>query len=273
MDNDRYKTKQQCWAFLHGECEGELTKEHVVSQSILELFKPVKYELDGREPAFLGKGSFVLKRLCKRHNELLSPYDSEAFKLFKAIGSIYTHKLDSALFSFENGIYKCDISRKKIERWYAKTFFNYIYFMTIFEKPEKLPFMLNPHSILNKLYNDENFKPPFGLYLVHPEKPIMRNHNPFHIQAISNIDSRYISPQGIVSEYCKFPCFLYTRLLHVEIVGVFNITALSDANAIDVLGAQIESLKKIATQNFGGMGYVTKDKNNLECSFDILFKQ
>ena len=72
-----------CYAAHLGDCAGGLSKEHYVSESVLEIAGTAiqvtgfPWQRSG-ETAQIGAASLAAKILCRRHNEQLSPLDSVA---------------------------------------------------------------------------------------------------------------------------------------------------------------------------------------------------
>jgi hypothetical protein len=104
----------KCWAHHLGNC-GKQSKEHVISGA---LFADTSLEVRGLRPAgggliHVGKASLTANILCTTHNSLLSPLDSEAAALSRAIarmqeGESTTHSIKGPL----------------LERWLLKTLIN-----------------------------------------------------------------------------------------------------------------------------------------------------
>ena len=72
-----------CYAVHLGDCAGGLSKEHYVSESVLEIAGTAVQVTGfpwqpGGETAQIGTASLAAKILCKHHNEQLSPLDSVA---------------------------------------------------------------------------------------------------------------------------------------------------------------------------------------------------
>jgi len=272
LDGLKHKLKPVCWASGNKDCSGDLTKEHVISNSILKLLGSFSAGLDDAKISF-GTGSFVLKRLCESHNFRLSNYDSEALKLFRGI---YEHSkgIDSKGFLFiGKDKRELIINKWNLERWYAKTFMNLILFHTTVFKPEKMPYFPNSHSICEQLYNGQAFEPPFGLYLIDPAKPLIKNNAQLSF-SLPKGDCRIIHIDGKKSPTYEVPRFLYTRLLGIELVGFFNITPHSDQEALgSILKPSVDILSERGILDFGGYGYdfhSTELKKKIDSK--ILFK-
>jgi hypothetical protein len=68
-----------CWAARLGDCSGGLSGEHIVSNSALDRKITVQgFSWCKDQPRTIGAASFTANHLCKRHNSLLSRYDTAA---------------------------------------------------------------------------------------------------------------------------------------------------------------------------------------------------
>ena len=83
---------QKCYAHGTNNCSQKISGEHIISNNILEQFehnKTVKLSghpwIESQSFNLLSRNSLVSNILCTDHNSALSPYDSEAGKLFKCI--------------------------------------------------------------------------------------------------------------------------------------------------------------------------------------------
>lgn len=102
--------KNKCWAKYFGDCEGELTAEHLISKS---LFPDGKLYVEGfpwcQSGKKVGINSLTRKILCKKHNNEFSVVDSEA---------------KYAINCFEKGKTERPINGLLFERWLLKTAIN-----------------------------------------------------------------------------------------------------------------------------------------------------
>ena len=102
--------KNKCWAAYFGDCEGEITAEHLVSKS---LFPDGIAFVEGfdwcKNIKRVGINSLTRKILCKKHNNDFSVLDSEA---------------KYAINCFEKGKTERPIDGFIFERWLLKTAIN-----------------------------------------------------------------------------------------------------------------------------------------------------
>ena len=76
----------RCWASMLGECDGKISREHIVSKNLLPATVTFKgFFLESEEVKTVGRNSFVSKCLCERHNRVLSPCDAEANRFRKVM--------------------------------------------------------------------------------------------------------------------------------------------------------------------------------------------
>jgi hypothetical protein len=142
-----------CWANSMGDCEGSMTKEHLVSNVIL----PEKLSVKGfkwcQEEKEIASASFVNKFLCKKHNNQLSVYDVEGGRFYEAVKNVH-YKVQSN----DTAFFEVRINRRNLEGWLIKTLINLS--LTADEDID-----INFNSILPFLYRDATLTEPFGLGL------------------------------------------------------------------------------------------------------------
>lgn len=169
----------ECYAQALCDCHGPVNREHVVSASLLQAIWPDEpgglvrgYTFLRRggqnNPAPLGIKSLTAYILCKRHNELLSPFDTEMTKFFKATEQLM---LDCNTGERTN---QCDsLNGDHLERWMLKTLSNGL-FSGNFPVPftESFAKHLPPVEYLNILYRNAPFSPGCGLYVAHDQAQI-----------------------------------------------------------------------------------------------------
>src|SRR5690349_5685627 len=69
---------KRCWAHTLGNCSDAMSREHVVSDSILLDMVTVKgFSWCKDSPKSISAANFTSKILCERHNNELSPSDGE----------------------------------------------------------------------------------------------------------------------------------------------------------------------------------------------------
>ncbi len=107
-----------CWAAAIGECEGGITREHIVSRTTLDRTVTVRgLHWCLSDFKTVGRDSLTCHCLCAKHNNLLSPTDLEAKKLQEAAEWIASPS-DSKSDGFGN---IRSIDGDLFARWLAKT--------------------------------------------------------------------------------------------------------------------------------------------------------
>jgi len=149
---------KKCWAQSLGNCSDQISKEHIVSDSIL----PEKIRVSGfkwckDKEVEIGSSNLTSKILCKYHNNFLHRYDLEIQKLqdvFREIEEIRS-KFEKRKMQLEIPILY-SINLFKIERWLVKTLLN----LAIVNEECDIDF----ERILPNLYNNKPFEKPHGFY-------------------------------------------------------------------------------------------------------------
>jgi len=246
MTSIKHKLADRCWAsaWTGGtDCKGGITQEHIVSRSILKYFHYIETRNNGEIFKF-GKKSFVMPILCEYHNRALSSSDAEAFKFFSGWYGMLFKKHNHHIPEINiEGRQILDIDGHTLERWYAKTFFNFVLFRAKVMSPKLSLYGLSPHSIIPKLYQRESFQHPFGIYRLNKTNPSADNFFSFkpEFSEVTVIDKDGSNRQH------EIPTYFYTRCGGVDLVGFFNLTAFEDEFALNSYLKPIqESLEKEA---------------------------
>ncbi|RLV57847.1 hypothetical protein D5018_20065 [Parashewanella curva] len=76
----------KCWAKTVSECCGIQSREHYLTKGLFsDKFLNVRNARFLTGDKVIPKNELTKKCLCKKHNELLAPYDNEAIKFGKAL--------------------------------------------------------------------------------------------------------------------------------------------------------------------------------------------
>ena len=150
----------ECWASSLGDCGGGSSREHIVSDSILQFFASVR--VHGlpwcQEPKDIGAGSLTAKHLCRDHNARLSPSDNAAFTLFRE----FRDRFDSGASGCEMPI---EISGSSLECWFIKTGIN---LCLVGDRPLQWPSTYGdqsvPAALVEAAFGVKRFDKPCGLY-------------------------------------------------------------------------------------------------------------
>jgi hypothetical protein len=161
----------ECYAQRLGNCRGPVSREHVVTDALLqEVWQGAKggsvygltfLKATPDNPAEIGIKGLTAKILCEGHNSDLSAFDTEIVKFLKALERLVRSEHDGepvAQNSYVNG----DL----IERWMFKTLLNGL-FSGNFPAPftESFAGQLPPDEWLNMIYRNMPLPPGQGLYV------------------------------------------------------------------------------------------------------------
>ena len=121
---------EKCWANTLEDCEGKMSREHTVSES---LFKGTFVDVKGfswckDEEKRIGLASLTKKILCEKHNSALSPLDAAASHAFDVLRN--QTKLSNDRGKHPNKKYKkitFSLNATFLERWLLKTLINFSY--------------------------------------------------------------------------------------------------------------------------------------------------
>ena len=117
----------KCWAACLGDCEGGMSSEHIVSQS---LFKSEYVDVSGfhwcrGEVKRIGLASFTKNVLCRKHNSGLSKLDSiaaHAFDVLRNQTKLANDRAKNPNQKYRTVVYSLNASI--LERWLLKTLIN-----------------------------------------------------------------------------------------------------------------------------------------------------
>jgi len=141
--------ERRCWANKLDDCDGGISKEHIISKSILSLKHPIVIYSDNEAPKELYHNSLRIKNLCVKHNNALSQYDKTiqilARKLVSGRGIDNLNLEDRAIYG------------RSLEKWFAKTTINLCHKMK--PKPE-----IDINAIVDVIFEESRFMYPAGLY-------------------------------------------------------------------------------------------------------------
>jgi hypothetical protein len=153
-----------CWARSEGPCKGGISGEHIVSESILAKRVTVRGMHWCGEPVTLPASVLVSNMLCRHHNSSLSPLDSEAGKVRKALAE--AARLIEVRGQFQRHSWspvRLSIRGDLLERWFIKTLIN----MAWSDLPQRT-WALGPgdppEALVNWVYQGNALKGPMGLY-------------------------------------------------------------------------------------------------------------
>jgi hypothetical protein len=104
------RKRRKCWAEHVGGCCTEISREHLISKSLLPKTTVLVEGFDWcRQPVSIGRDRLVSKVLCRTHNSLLEPAD----RAIASFVSIANEPLTDVV-----------VSGRWLERWFIKTLVN-----------------------------------------------------------------------------------------------------------------------------------------------------
>jgi len=167
----------KCYANLTNDCSEKISREHLISEFILNNLgnqKAVKigglhWQKEGQVQN-ISKAGLVSKVLCSKHNEMLSPFDAEMGRLHATIKkydtSLQTDELDE--FSIFCG--------EDLEKWMLKTTCNYIVSNQIYSGEQKVECKMK-EIYVDILFGNKPFPEGWGLYIDASGDDKIQHHN------------------------------------------------------------------------------------------------
>jgi hypothetical protein len=150
---------KNCWASSYGQCGDKITREHIISNAILDKTISVKgFSWCKDKPIDIGKASFVSNFLCNYHNELLSPCDSEIANFVSVIERV--NRTEKKILKYGFSVKKLPIRYLidgiLLEKWFVKTLIN----ICMSRKEDAI---IHFDKILPILFSTNSFDKPYGL--------------------------------------------------------------------------------------------------------------
>ena len=150
-----------CWASSLGNCKGKLTKEHIVSDGLLDnktLVQGFAWCEDKQKEIYKSLTNHIL---CEKHNKGLENFDAES-KNFKSIVSQCNNQVEifsTPGFEYRNKILPITyyVNGFYLERWFCKTLIDIV--LTRGDDCN-----INYKKILPYIFGDKKFEKPYGLY-------------------------------------------------------------------------------------------------------------
>ncbi len=164
---------RNCWAASIGGCAGKISREHVVSDGVLQAaramnpgLKLVRIGMGGKEQP-LSRATAVVRNLCEFHNSSLSPVDCEAQKLMQFVAAsmepLTVRSLVDAVKDRHEPMVEQPINGGLLERWALKTFLNHFSARGNSGSRDGLVRPSGAH-IVNAVFNNGPLLPGAGLF-------------------------------------------------------------------------------------------------------------
>jgi hypothetical protein len=160
----------KCYANKTNNCSKKISSEHILSNNILKLFehnKTVKLAglpwIEHETFNLLSRNSLVANILCTGHNASLSPYDTEAGKLFRLIKG-FDQDFDNPSPKTEHE----SLNGQYIEKWMLKIVCGLIASRQISSQGSRISSVIKDEYI-DILFNNSEWPKHWGLYFKIPD--------------------------------------------------------------------------------------------------------
>jgi len=159
----------RCYARSLQDCSRQISNEHYISKSVLDLFSPAAIKISGISWLERGKSkelsiaTLSSKVLCNRHNEALSPLDTLAKKFFSVALGRAGEQWAMVLNGFE------------VERWMLKLYCGFLSSGVMTYRGKPMPKAFPSEEFLNTLFYRKPIPPGRGLLCVLEKKSEYRD--------------------------------------------------------------------------------------------------
>src|SRR5262249_22212282 len=162
-----------CFASALGHCKLPMTKEHFISQNMLEVVGDGKLVTVTRflpraskdVVQTIGVDGLSARMLCNAHNSSLSPLHSRAGRSFRRLADVH----DRAPAASGHTVYA--FNGHDLERWMLKCLCGLIASGTSAHADQALPKATPPKEFLMALYGLEPLPVGWGMYLLRDDNP------------------------------------------------------------------------------------------------------
>lgn len=154
----------QCYLSSAGACSEKLSREHLVSRSVLILLKKQQLVVSGMpwQPTNTSKpvgfNGLTTRCLCTAHNNSLSPLDDAASQLFRF--------MESAFSNSSQPCFQGLVSGHDVERWLLKTLMAFLVSKSLMRNGSPLNAPLHPSiDVVSLLSDPSKWASGSGLYI------------------------------------------------------------------------------------------------------------
>jgi hypothetical protein len=163
---------EDCWANILKDCDGGISREHIVSKS---LFTSPQVDVNGfawckNETKRIGLSSLTKKCLCKEHNSRLSPLDSAASHAFDTLRQ--QTKLSNERAKYPDKKFKkitFSLNASALEKWLLKTLINISYDSEYYIGHDSESLGRPSKHLVNVVFGIERFSRNNGMYVAYKE--------------------------------------------------------------------------------------------------------
>lgn len=246
------KLIKECWARRTKECDGKVSREHVVSKAVLDLIGHFDLEVKhGGDVAYkkrIGVNSATIKFICRKHNADLSPYDKEALKLLKAIRGFAENKgLVQDEYKAKDGVRTVKIDGTKIELWAAKTLLNLSAYLTAVDTSSPTWGHGSSSGVFDCTFLGKPLERPYGLYAIHGntlQRSADFKSRELCFKVIPYVYNFYSNEKGHWTGPFRVPTLFHFSAFGIEFVFFINMHSFTMSNSPDFLKGFLDQVAK-----------------------------
>jgi len=241
---------KECWANSLGDCGGEISREHYVSECV---FPKQSIFVQGHDwclerPKECRIETLTAKILCKHHNETLSELDAAAGQAFNSIRAFTETRMNRAGMPYLNWAPKqFTIDGRRLERWCLKTLLNFSFNRQLIIGPGNHRAGIVDSNLARIAFGLDEFTEGRGLYIA------FREQETFNLEDRFGYTAKAQGPNLMMGHFRLHGFRFYLNLLsattaydHIEDSKVFHreahfvdpvepVTAIDNANSIESL--------------------------------------
>lgn len=230
----RPKLRRQCIARFDGECWGNLSREHVISQSVMDVLPQMYFKNMKDEIIPILKSNTGIKLLCRKHNSSISHIDKEAAFFFKILRNMSHSSIDEIEIKDAENNKLCFGERvcgEKLEKWFFKTLlYSVLFEYQAFSFPNFISFFpLAKVDKFSPIYSEKKIDSPFGIYV---------NVEPSGTGKLFQFEILKV-PLEILQEnniyYSYLPYAISIEFFGVNFIGFYNVSELDDQEFLKVI--------------------------------------
>lgn len=232
----RHKVRRECLARNHGGCGGGLSREHVVSETVLKVIPTFSFTNSNGEQVPVHKSNLTLRVLCRNHNSAITEIDDEAANFLQEWINLINFAVPPLkLKGTQPASFQSDaiFSGHLLEKWFLKTFLYRV--MVHYRVGSATDFYgaipMAGVECLDPIFGQGEISSPFGFYTVFSSvlKPESKrafrfamHHFPIEVfQPVSGVDHMLV-PYG-----------LELSLFGNSFFGFFNTSTIPDGQFIE----------------------------------------
>jgi hypothetical protein len=185
---------EKCWANILGNCDGGISREHIVSKS---LFTSTDIDVKGfawckEESKRIGVEGITKKCLCRKHNSELAHLDSaagHAFDVLRKQTKLSNERAKAPDKKFKKITFS--INATSLEKWLLKTLLNFTYNSEYFIGHESNETGRPSEHLVKVIFGIESFRENNGMYVAYKEGGVINSSDTVQFAPIIK-DNKYI---------------------------------------------------------------------------------